>query len=176
MSLSPCAFNLALSMTTKSDAFGVFMGLRSEQKASEVENLMAAFDWLPEPDHGDYSSERPINSSRFIKTFSRESAFARAIFLFPSAPLPLRGKLAFQTTFRGFYSSDSARLLIQPFVQLRNKVHPLVQDCQDECWAIILRQTENIVMPGNGKKISLGTLRENIGWCRQLAETYLSED
>ena len=38
----------------------LLMGLRSEQKASEVESLMAAFDWLPEPDDSDYSRAAQI--------------------------------------------------------------------------------------------------------------------
>ena len=38
----------------------ILMGLRSDQRAEEVENLLAAFDWLPEPDHHDYAQAARI--------------------------------------------------------------------------------------------------------------------
>lgn len=38
----------------------ILLGLRSDQQASKIENLLSAFDWLPEPDHKDYSQAARI--------------------------------------------------------------------------------------------------------------------
>ena len=38
----------------------ILMGLRNEKQAGDLENLMTAFDWLPEPGHHDYAQAAQI--------------------------------------------------------------------------------------------------------------------